>query len=266
MMTRRWRVAVVATTVCVVLGVAGASALAAAQLHRKQQQVEAPSGEIVHLENRAEFIATHSHSEKDGAVEVPAYKSGELLMDNSMTFFLGRDSGFYRSMNARTDLFDTIETLFPSTALRKGKDGDHVYVMYDTEDGERLFLFFSGSKNKYRTVDGFPILMAKALAYGDFAALKVGDNMDAVSKLDPVVAKYKAVFDTGKDEAIEFYANLGAPPTTVHLLTDGVLKIEYARKAGVGYVITDLVYSPDFTLEGLDGQTNYAIAKADYVK
>jgi len=262
---KKWRIVTAVGAVCVVLALAGA-AYADRQIHEKHPLVQAPSGEIVHLQNRANFVATYARAEKDGPMEVPAYKSADLLKNNNMSFFLGRDSGFYKSMNSRLDLFDGIETLFPSTALRKATDGDHVYVMYDTEKGERLFLFFSKAKNDYLTVDGFPILMAKKLSHDDFGRLKMGDSIDSVAAIDPVVVEYQALFDTGDDKAVEAYAKLGAPPTSVHLLSDGVLKIVYSRKPSGGYVISDMVYREDFVLQGLDGATCYKIADADFVK
>ena len=264
-MKKRWLIASVVTA-AVVLGVFGTSVFGGPEIHEKQPLVYAPSGEIIELQDRAGFIAANARAESDGTQDVPVYRRADILRDNDVVFFLGRDSGFYRSMSVRFDVFDRIEALFPSTAIRKASDGDHIYVMYDTEKGERLFLFFSQNKNDYRTVDGFPILMVKRLSHDDFAAVKVGDSIDSVGAVDPVIAEYRALFDSGNDTAVENYAKLGAPPTSVHLLTDGVLKIEYARKPGVGYVITKMVFSADFVLEGLDGKTSYRIAEVDYVK
>ena len=51
----------------------------------------------------------------------------------------------------------------------------------------------------------------------------------------------------------------------MHLLTDGILKIEYQRDSALGYAITDIIYSEDFGLDGLYGETCYRITVADYV-
>jgi hypothetical protein len=265
-MRKRWRIVIVVAAT-LVLGSAGASALAITQVHEKQPLATTPSGGIIDLDNRTDFVQAHARPMSAESLNVPVYRQSELVTNNESSFFLGRDSGFYRFRNLRFDLFDRIETLFPSTAIRLADDAmSSIYVMYDTDKGQRLFLFFSKTKNDYLTVDGFPILMAKRLSSSDFASLRVGDGMDAVAAIDPAADEYRPLFDSGNDTVLENYTKMGAPPTSIHLLTDGVLKVEYARDKNLGYVITQLVFAEDFVLQGLDGKTCYRVADADYVK
>lgn len=53
--------------------------------------------------------------------------------------------------------------------------------------------------------------------------------------------------------------------TSVHVLTDGILKIEYDRTDDMEYVIKNIVHNEDFILDGLDGQPCYRIHEIDYV-
>jgi hypothetical protein len=115
------------------------------------------------------------------------------------------------------------------------------------------------------TLDGFPVIMQKKLAYQDFADIQTGDNINKVGSIDPVIPQYVEFFDSSSDAALKGYIGIGAGPTSIHLLTDGILKIEYERTGDDDYVITNIVYSEDFVLDGLFGETCYRISELDYV-
>lgn len=197
---------------------------------------------------------------------VPVYKNNDLLHNTDHSFYLGRDSGFYSTVpNTRQDLAKVIFAAFPTDAIRQTPDKSGVYAVYDTDIGIRLYLFFSNEKNNYMTLDGFPVIMQKKLSFGDFENIRTGDSIRLVEAIDPIVSQYISFFDTGTDEALEGYAHKGAGAASVHLLTDGILKIEYKRNKD-DYVITNIVYNEDFVLEGLCGKTCYEISELDYVK
>ncbi len=160
--------------------------------------------------------------------------------------------------------FQHLELVFPSKAVRMLDDG-MIYVMYDTESDGRVFIFFSEEKTRYAFVDGYPVLMKKTLSYEDFESLAVGDGIEQVQEIDPIVLKYGERLDTLNDTALANYRVRGRLPTSVHLLTDGILKIEYERDPELGYAITDIIYSQDFVLDGFNGETCYRIVDADYV-
>lgn len=68
------------------------------------------------------------------------------------------------------------------------------------------------------------------------------------------------------DGFLDGYTQEGAPPSSVHILKDGVVKLEYKRTADKDYEIVNITYREDFILEGLDGKTDYRIAPADYLQ
>lgn len=233
----------------------------------RQPETDPVTGELVLLEDYRGFIAEHKRTAEAGPLEVPVYSEDELLQvrQNYMTIYLGRDSGLCSQRSLRFDSFRKILAVYPNTAIRESADGSYIYAMYDTDLGGRLYLFFSKEKD-YRFVDGFPVLMKNKLSYQDFASLKVGDGIEEVARVDSVADVYRRQsFDRLNDAAVENYTKRGTPPTSIHLLSDGILKIQYARDSTMGYVITDIVYSPDFVLQGFDGKTNYKIDEMDYV-
>jgi hypothetical protein len=217
-------------------------------------------------EERAAFIASSAKVAQDGALGVPVYRADDLLVDNEACFALGVDHGHRAAMSLRFDTFKRLETIFPSSAIRKLGGGGTIYVVYDIESEGRLFVFFSEDKSRYAFVDGYPILMKEELSYHAFEPLAVGDGIDKVQAIDPAVLRYREHFDSFNDIAIANYMELGMPPTSVHLLTDGILKIEYRRDPVLGYVITNMVYNADFVLDGFDGKTCYEIEAVDYVE
>ncbi len=213
---------------------------------------------------QAAFIASIARSETDGPIDVPLYRAEDLLVDNDACFTIGNDHGHFAAMSLRFDTFQHLEMVFPSEAVRKLDDG-MIYVVYDTESDGRIFVFFSEEKSRYAFVDGYPILMKKKLSYHDFEHLAPGDGIDQVQEIDPVVLRYRERFDTFNDAGLANFIAMGRPPTSMHLLTDGILKIEYQRDSALGYAVTTILYSEDFVVDGLYGETCYRIAVADYV-
>ena len=87
--------------------------------------------------------------------------------------------------------------------------------------------------------------------------------------VDPTAKFVKTMNDRITDASVENYAeNWGQPITTVHLLTDGIMKITYERSGEEGdyrYTVTNIEYHENFELDGIAGITNYRIAETDYV-
>ena len=108
--------------------------------------------------------------------------------------------------------------------------------------------------------------MQKQLDYKDFIDIKVGDKASLVESIDPIISQYVRFFDTSSDEFLKGYTIRGAGPTSIHLLTDGILKIEYERISLGDYKITNIEYKEDFILSGFYGDTCYKIAECDYVQ
>jgi hypothetical protein len=255
----------IVVAVALVLAAGGAVAYAVTALQEKQPEVGG-GVEPGAVDDPSSVIAEKAVDAGSGQLAVPVYREEVLVRENERCFGLGLDSGFYRNFGFRPDSFERLQALFPSDAIRRTADGRSVYVMYDTDDGGRLYVFFSGEKNGYLFEDGFPILMKETLSYKDFEGLAVGDSLGEVESIDPAAAVYKGSFDAANDLALENWTKMGAPPTSVHLLTDGIVKIEYRRDSELGYAITNIVYAADFVLEGFNGKTCYKIDEADYVQ
>ncbi|MHB1344412.1 MAG: hypothetical protein ACYCX3_08660 [Thermoleophilia bacterium] len=213
---------------------------------------------VAYLEEEAAGVGS-------GALEVPVYSEQALVKPDNLIFRFGRDNGYRKDLGSRGESIEALQEFFPSAAIRRTAEGES-YVMYDTDGGGRLYVFFSAN-NDYMFVTGYPVLMKKKLPYGDFAGIEVGDGITEVENADPVATTYREFFDGFTDVETEHYTKVwGLPPTSVHLLTDGMLKIEYRRDADLGYAITNMIYAPDFVLDGFEGKISYKIDEADYVQ
>ena len=199
--------------------------------------------------------------------DIPVYYFDEIIIKNyDCGILLGRDAGFYTDRsNTRRDYARIIFTVFPTMTIRESENKEYVYAVYDTDLDMRVFLFFSKEKNNYNTLDGFPIVLSKSLGYKDFLDIEIGNNASKVEDIDPIMTEYIRAFDSCTDEWLEIRTKQGVGPTSVHLLRDGILKIEYKRIELGDYEITSIEYNEDFILSGLKGDTCYKIAECDYV-
>ena len=256
--------------ICLVVVLIGVVAVAyAGGLFTKKPIYNEETEQYELIEDYLEYIQSREIPFDEGILDnIPVYDNSDLLHNTEdCGFYLGRDAGLYSlTPNTRKDYAKTIFTAFPTDAIREMSDKSGVYAVYDTDIGARLYLFFSKEKNNYMTLDGFPVIMQKKLEYKNFTDIQLGDSIKVVKSIDPIITQYIEFFDTGSDAALKGYNDIGADPTSVHLLTDGILKIEYKRTEDDDYVITNIIYSEDFVLEGLDGRTCYKIHENDYVK
>ena len=220
------------------------------------------------MEDYLDYIKSNKESDYDKTLtDISVYKFEEIILRNSdCGITMGRDSGLYTNRpNTRRDYARVVFTVFPTTAIRESEDNQYIYAVYDTDLGIRVFLFFSKEKNNYNTLDGLPIEMSKSLNYEAFSDIKIGDKASDVENIDSIINEYIKVFDKFADDRLEIYTKKGVGPTSVHLLKDGILKIEYKRIALGDYEITSIEYNEDFILTGLNGDTCYKIAECDYV-
>lgn len=123
---------------------------------------------------------------------------------------------------------------YPHPILRDCENG-YYYAMYHTENDNRLYVFMTIGKsdhNQYMETIGYPIVMTERLQYSDFKDIKKNDKIDFVAEVDP---------------ATKLYQNMGKqmPLTTVHLLTDGLLRIKYRVRYGV-YLVDEIIFDEDF--------------------
>jgi hypothetical protein len=194
---------------------------------------------------------------------VPCFWEQELLFDTAGCYELGTDGGHFSSASGFvTNLFERVVKIFPEPRL--SVIGDYVYLVYDTENKTRLYLFFSKNKNSCFFADGFPVVMKEKLSYHDFTVLQKGDSIKKVESVDPVMPIYLKKFDEITESTIEQLTKNDDYLKSIHLLSDGILKIEYERTDG-GYVVRSILYNEDFVLDGINGQTCYRINDADYI-
>lgn len=197
--------------------------------------------------------------------DIPVYYEEELLFNTNEKYYLTRDACFYEGTSARMNDSGAIMASYPTSAIRH-RDDDSVYTIYDTDTGYRLYLFFS-SENEYVTPVGFPLVVKEKLSYADFSELKNGDSIEQVEKIDSVAGLHKKeltdVFNANTKGA-EGFAEMGYPYTSIHYLTDGILKIEYTVLEDKYIVISDMEFNKDYQLISANGKTvNYKITDID---
>ena len=224
--------------------------------------------------DQAGEIAKNNLKSENENIKIPVYSEDELL--------LGKYSGGEGAYNCTWPGFDNsnvhfdnsvsnklawILSTFPNGAWRK-MDDDRMYLMYDTDKGSRIYLFFY--PDNLTSVRGYSLISCKKLSYNDISSIKLGNTIEDVMAIDPTAKFVKILNDRVTDASIENYTdNWGQPITTVHLLTDGIMKITYERTGEKGsyiYTITNIEYYEDFNLKGIAGTTNYQIAEMDYVE
>jgi len=253
---------IITITVSAVLLVIGAGVTYAYLSDILERQPEPKGGYT--LDFLKQYVAENLAEENDAIPDsIPRYKEEDLFFGTGKIFPLGADAGYSKGFSFTTNFFERIVKMFPEPLVRE--IGDYIYLVYDTDNNTRLYLFFSKKKSQGMLTDGYPVIMKKKLAYKDFSQLQPGDNLQNVEQIDPVIPLYRRVFDEATDHVLKLNKEMGIYLTSVHLLADGILKIEYDRTDDGEYVITNIVYNEDFILDGLDGQTCYRIHEVDYV-
>ncbi|MFA5676071.1 MAG: hypothetical protein WDA65_06065 [Christensenellales bacterium] len=247
--------------VCTIILITAGTALAFDLSEKKYEpKIESYSEEFV-----AEYISNNKTSEQKEYDEtaVPCYAENELLFNNQGCFNLGIDAGINIALGFRTDFLERTVKMYPNPLVRE--NDDYFYLVYDTENENRLFLFYSKEKSNGLFLDAYPIIMKEKLTYGDFMAIKVGDGIEKVGSVDQIIPLYIEAFNLMPDAYYEKNKKDGACFSSLHLLSDGILKIDYSRK-GEDYIIDDITYGADFVLEAKNGKTCYKIFAADYLK
>ncbi len=203
---------------------------------------------------------------------IPKYKEEELLFKTNGAFDLGRDAGVYNWLNHKPNSTNIIINLYPTEAIRQ-KDDDHLYFMYDTDTGYRLFLFFENDAE--REIDysgiylqGYPVLVKDIQSYKDFKNIRIGSSIDEVSKVDPVAGLHKKqfteVWELNYEGAKNGGADKGLSCVTMHYLSDGLLKIEYEMLESGEYVVSNIIYSKDRIIPDIyDKEVDYNILDID---
>lgn len=197
-------------------------------------------------------------------LSVPVYSDYELLLANNFAP-LGRDGCAKRGSDIRTGIDDLLFT-FPTDALRLSSSGEE-YLIFDSERGYREYVFIDRSNGGIPVSKGFPIVIGKLRPYSAFEGLNIGDSIEAVERIDPVASLHRQAIlevrqihpETAKKYCVGYNAL-----ASVHYLTDGILKIEYEMPAEGELVISNIIYSPDYTFKHFfDTEICYRIEPID---
>ena len=210
------------------------------------------------------YVLEHKTDNEASEVDsiIPRFRESVLVDDNDGCFIVGDDPANNLASGYRTDFFERMVMTFPNPLVREL--GDSIYLVYDTDQNSRLFLFYSKSRGGGVILAGYPIFMKDVHLYQDFAYLQVGDSIRDIATIDSVMPLYLDKFNKKSDKKYEFDQQLGINFSSVHLLSDGVLKIEYDRSSD-GYRIINMTYNENFVLEGRFGGVSYEIYESDYI-
>ena len=214
-------------------------------------------------------VAFSTQMGEDREIDVPVYYLDSIVSqgidDEVMVILFGRDNGYSTKHFADRDhgLLQKIIRRLPTDAIRSMEGGKYIYIMYDTDQGQRAYLFFNYNENseQYMPMAGVPVLMAKKLSYDDYAGVEKGMDVKELADIDPIMAIYSDYFENVFwNRPVESWAK---PVETVSILSDGALRITYKRVDG-NYFVETVEFSEDFTFEGYYETICYRIAEVDY--
>lgn len=120
---------------------------------------------------------------------------------------------------------------FPIECLRR-VDDNHYYVLYQTEEGGLLYVFFD-SYYRYNST----AYMKKSLSHSDFSGIQIGSSAEEVNRIDPIVNDNLQYGQVLYDNTI----------TSFHILKDGLLYIVF-EKDGDGYQVKTIDFYDTFTM------------------
>ena len=212
---------------------------------------------------------TESGVSGEEPLDIPVYSESDLFFNlNNDGFYLGRDVARYYYADAGQNSTRGIQKRFPTSAIRLKDNGDK-YSIYETDSGYRMYLFYDQSRDYAFTI-GFPVVIKKLLPYSDFAGLKPGDSIETVEAIDPVAGLHKKLYnEVWKLDAkgAKGQADHGYPCTSIHYLSDGLLKIEYDMPEDGVLVISGIEFAPDYILTDPRGRkVDYRIEEVDLPK
>ena len=206
------------------------------------------------------------------ALNVPVYWQDALIYSNPEEDFLalsfGRDYGYSTAEHPDYGVGIVSDILYrlPTDAIRVMNSGDYIYLMYDTDQGQRVYLFANKWQdiNSYETLSGLPVIMEKALSYEDYARVEKGMEISELAQIDPAMSTYsKSFYDRFSTMNAGSWKEYGIPVTTISILKDGALKITFDY-IDEKFVVDTIEFSEDFTFEGYYETICYRIAEVDY--
>ena len=139
----------------------------------------------------------------------------------------------------------------PVNFLRKTGPGQY-YTVCKQKDGGYVYIFFDRPRDisdpsKYSSADEtnvflYGVLYAeKSLSLAEFDDVKVGDSIDKVISIDTAAALIKTLMEW-KMVSIEQPNYTGDCSSSIHLLTEGILEVQYTVSNGKLFVKNMLYY------------------------
>lgn len=106
-----------------------------------------------------------------------------------------------------------------------------------------------------QTQKGFGFIVESELhSRKEFETLKIGSTIEDVEMLDIIAQTYREAFiHAWIPEMAARSAENGYPLTSIHYLSDGILKIEYEMLEDKSLVISDIVCASDHVLVNPNG-------------
>ena len=211
-------------------------------------------------------------------LDVPYYSYDELL-EEGRRLLLGNfvSDGYWEEFKSGNCLnrTDDIPRLFPNAAVRE-RDEHCRYYIVETDNDSRLF-FFADDHNDFTTICGYPILTRGPLPYEAFAELGAGDPIEAVVSIDPSaelarhllldvfkITQYETMFEQLGSFAVVDGNTVAKTISTLHYLSDGVLRIDYTLNENKELVIAAMTYGADWKLANAGGVIiDYRILSGD---
>ncbi len=202
-----------------------------------------------------------SDKDNEPLMDIPIYTEFDLLYEFGL---IGKDTSPYSFTGSMPNSVEYILTCYPGASIRKMDDGK-AYLVYDTDTGYRLFLLMDKNLNYMATI-GYPIVIKEQLSIKDFAGVKVGDSIDEVCAIDSCGEVYKTLIGIyGYNKQVSDYlAEKGKPISSIHYLSNGLLKIEYSIDENDNIIITNILFDEDYVLENtLGNPVDYRICDID---
>lgn len=190
-------------------------------------------------DNKENYLTkiTKTYSEKD-------------FFDNGLIY------QFYNPLVSFQHYLYTVEELFPAECVRKISE-TMVCNIYKTQENGLVYLFFQKEYESW--VLHHSVYVKKGLSLSDFSSIKTGDSLESVGKIDPVAL------------SVQKYSEYTL--FTLHLLKDGIVKIDYEKNNDGVFVVSNAQKSKDFKLTGkeiglndIDIVYDFTILPQDYIK
>ncbi len=201
---------------------------------------------------------------------IPVFKEEDALFDGSTgSLSLGFDYTHTQKHDQSPASTVLIVASFPSARIVERDDG-MLILTYDIDSGYRVF-YLIPPENEYLVATGTPFVVKDAHSYKEFSKLKIGDDISKVEAIDSVASLFMKYIRRQSD-TVRFHLlfnspgeQYNAPMSTVHYLTDGILKIEYKMlDDDATVVITNIIYNKDRILPDPEGNPiDYTVSEDD---